>query len=727
MFRHFVGALLLCIGIFAIFSYAQNSMPMTVAIFDHHPSKDSNFEPADGSLTQGLVKKTLNPVTKVPELVSLDVNNAINVKGRIYEPNKFQYFFASDFTPAASTRFLNTTINLSKTGDYFEYFNDYFFPIDGTSSKRLGFDAESGYKLYYDGKTYHNYHFCLKMNTYFKYEVTDPVMQFNFRGDDDVYVFINNQLALDLGGLHTYQDGSITFDTKTVNNLGLKNGTIYPFDFFYCERHTTGSHMRFQINFPLDCSQKDFCGVCNGNGECCNPNLCTKYASGPDATKCKVGKCPPWNTPISDISQLPSYCIYTDVDYSSKNTKCATYTCDKNTGNPVATPTTCPALACTTQTCDPAQGCQYKSTCQPENICRVATCGSNNSTCNRADKDCSNFGTDKCKTYFCDTNVAGGCTSKAKCGSTVIENGVVNPCKYYTCDSAVGDCVVNTIANCDACTGTPAPCQVYDKCDANTGKWTFKPNPAIIDGNACTQDLCDPVSGAITHPFISCSGCTSCNPADNAYACKAVDNACQSIEFSNACTNNVCLTNGTCSYPAKPLPENPDACSYYTCDAQEGFQLNNVTCPDGEGACQVGVCDAKLGCQIAAKNCTSPDFCLEGYCDDRLGCLKIERQCTPGRPNCQVGVCNNETAECEYHDRDPYPFACKTAAVVSVGVIAGVVVAGAVALGVAVFGGKKGYDYWKEHRENKISAATSNPLYETKPGTGENPLYNPND
>jgi fibro-slime domain-containing protein len=42
---------------------------------------------------------------------------------------------------------------------------------------------------------------------------------FTFRGDDDVWVFVNNGLALDLGSLHVAVEGTIDFDAA-ADQLG---------------------------------------------------------------------------------------------------------------------------------------------------------------------------------------------------------------------------------------------------------------------------------------------------------------------------------------------------------------------------------------------------------------------------------------------------------------------------------------------------------------------------
>ena len=51
------------------------------------------------------------------------------------------------------------------------------------------------------------------------------------RADDDLYVFVNNQLVIDLGGTHSALTADLALD-----DLGLTSGESYPLDLFYAER-----------------------------------------------------------------------------------------------------------------------------------------------------------------------------------------------------------------------------------------------------------------------------------------------------------------------------------------------------------------------------------------------------------------------------------------------------------------------------------------------------------
>lgn len=82
---------------------------------------------------------------------------------------------------------------------------------------------------------------------------TDDNLYFRFEGDDDVYLFINNKLVMDIGAAH-----SITKSTFNLNDYikecGLKDGEMYDFDFYYMERHSYGANIRIETN--IDVSSK---------------------------------------------------------------------------------------------------------------------------------------------------------------------------------------------------------------------------------------------------------------------------------------------------------------------------------------------------------------------------------------------------------------------------------------------------------------------------------------
>ncbi|MRG96233.1 fibro-slime domain-containing protein [Polyangium spumosum] len=103
-----------------------------------------------------------------------------------------------------------------------------FFPIDDQLFGNEGFD--------------HNYGFTYELHMTFKYQGGET---FAFSGDDDLWVFVNNRLAIDLGGLHPPQSDTLNLDAKAAE-LGIVPGNEYALDFFHAERHSTGSNFKIQ-------------------------------------------------------------------------------------------------------------------------------------------------------------------------------------------------------------------------------------------------------------------------------------------------------------------------------------------------------------------------------------------------------------------------------------------------------------------------------------------------
>jgi fibro-slime domain-containing protein len=109
-----------------------------------------------------------------------------------------------------------------------------FFPIDDGSQYQTMFGNQG---------LPHNYSFTMELHTVFTYVGGE---YFKFRGDDDVFVFINKKLVINLGGVHDPQPAEVSVDT-----LGLTVGQTYPLDFFSAERHVYGSNIEFTTTLAL--------------------------------------------------------------------------------------------------------------------------------------------------------------------------------------------------------------------------------------------------------------------------------------------------------------------------------------------------------------------------------------------------------------------------------------------------------------------------------------------
>ena len=85
-----------------------------------------------------------------------------------------------------------------------------FFPIDDFTNPN-NLIGTTGYT----GALERNYHYCMVTNTKFTYS---EGQEFTFSGDDDVWVYINGTLALDLGGRHQSLTATILLAYSRVSS-----------------------------------------------------------------------------------------------------------------------------------------------------------------------------------------------------------------------------------------------------------------------------------------------------------------------------------------------------------------------------------------------------------------------------------------------------------------------------------------------------------------------------
>ncbi len=145
-------------------------------------------------------------------------------------------------------RYGDTTIYEDDTSTDNTYENDknveekHFYPLDG-----LGYDAPDYFGDTTDMTTGRNGNFAMVSEAQFVY---NPNQYFTFSGDDDVYLYINGKLALDLGGAHgvCYKEIKLS---ELGGEYGLVEGQPATFTFFYMERCSDNSNFSMRTNIEL--------------------------------------------------------------------------------------------------------------------------------------------------------------------------------------------------------------------------------------------------------------------------------------------------------------------------------------------------------------------------------------------------------------------------------------------------------------------------------------------
>lgn len=218
--------ILLSIGATSLAHAASTTLTGTVRDFSPGAlvpgSTNPDFESGIGGVVPGMVSSTLTGSAPTPVL--------FGAPGYITSSASFAEWYGS---AAPSTTYAITLNETSAGSGIYSYSTGAFFPIDG---QLLG---DYGYG--------HNYHFTYQIGATFGY-TPGAGQTFNFSGDDDVWVFFDKKLGIDLGGVHGSASQTVNLDTLFGPGKAAGN---YAFDFFFAERHTTGSNLTITTSLNL--------------------------------------------------------------------------------------------------------------------------------------------------------------------------------------------------------------------------------------------------------------------------------------------------------------------------------------------------------------------------------------------------------------------------------------------------------------------------------------------
>ncbi len=128
----------------------------------------------------------------------------------------------------------------------------FFYPINGlgydsvlgdTTDMQKGTTPDANYPVAPNGN------YTLRGEAQFVYNNSEN-LYFKFTGDDDVYLFINGNLAFDLGGAHWSLSDTVYLN-DVAEKCGLVDGEIATFTFFYMERFSDCSNFAIETNLEL--------------------------------------------------------------------------------------------------------------------------------------------------------------------------------------------------------------------------------------------------------------------------------------------------------------------------------------------------------------------------------------------------------------------------------------------------------------------------------------------